>query len=165
MEKGGWAAFGALIRSCGRNDCHQPGNQEKNATGANWLCVQSLSTLSKCIAALTEKGRTHVPFRESKLTHMLQVCDPFVSVHSTGWLQDALGGNSGITVIATLSATAAAAEESFSTVSFGLRVSTLGLGLRGGAELRAHRPRRCLRTPLSIKYSREQRWGERWLPR
>ena len=67
---------------------------------------QSLSTLSKCIAALTEKGRTHVPFRESKLTHLLQ---------------DALGGNSGITVIATLSAGKSAAEESFSTLNFALR--------------------------------------------
>ena len=35
--------------------------------------VQSLSALGNCIAALTEKNRSHVPFRDSKLTRLLQV--------------------------------------------------------------------------------------------
>ena len=35
---------------------------------------QSLSALGNCIHALTEKGRGHVPFRDSKLTRILQVC-------------------------------------------------------------------------------------------
>lgn len=35
--------------------------------------MQSLSALGNCIAALTEKNRSHVPFRDSKLTRLLQV--------------------------------------------------------------------------------------------
>ena len=34
---------------------------------------QSLSSLGNCIHALTEKGRGHVPYRDSKLTRILQV--------------------------------------------------------------------------------------------
>ena len=34
---------------------------------------QSLSTLGNCISALGSDSRTHVPFRDSKLTRLLQV--------------------------------------------------------------------------------------------
>ena len=34
---------------------------------------QSLSTLGNCIKALTEPSRHHIPFRDSKLTRLLQV--------------------------------------------------------------------------------------------
>ena len=34
---------------------------------------QSLSTLSNCVSALLSKGKKHVPYRNSKLTRMLQV--------------------------------------------------------------------------------------------
>ena len=40
---------------------------------------QSLSTLGRCIFSLTQKGDTHVPYRDSKLTYILK---------------DSLGGNS-----------------------------------------------------------------------
>jgi kinesin family protein 5 len=50
---------------------------------------KSLSCLGNVISALTEKGREHIPYRDSKLTYLLQ---------------DSLGGNSKTILIATLSA-------------------------------------------------------------
>lgn len=63
----------------------------------------SLHTLGRCIAALTDPHSTHVPFRDSKLTRILQ---------------DALGGNSRTCVIATLSPAETFVEESISTLKF-----------------------------------------------
>ncbi|GBG27967.1 Kinesin-related protein 5 [Hondaea fermentalgiana] len=63
----------------------------------------SLHTLGRCIAALTNPKATHVPFRDSKLTRILQ---------------DALGGNSRTCIIATLSPSEAYVEESISTLKF-----------------------------------------------
>lgn len=67
----------------------------------------SLYTLGRCISALakksTEGGATHVPFRDSKLTRLLQ---------------DSLGGNSRTIVIATLSPALDCVEESISTLRF-----------------------------------------------
>lgn len=63
----------------------------------------SLHTLGRCIAALTQKGNTYVPFRDSKLTRILQ---------------DALGGNSRTCIIATLSPLLEHAQESISTLKF-----------------------------------------------
>ena len=63
----------------------------------------SLSALASVIAALTDKRRTHVPYRDSKLTHLLQ---------------DSLGGNCRTTVIATVSPAAEAFEETCSTLKF-----------------------------------------------
>jgi hypothetical protein len=59
---------------------------------------KSLSTLGHVISALISKKRTHVPFRDSKLTRLLQ---------------DALGGNSHTTLIACVGPpiSTAAAEE------------------------------------------------------
>jgi kinesin family protein 3/17 len=38
---------------------------------------QSLSALGNVIAALTDpKGRNHIPYRDSKLTRILEVCVP-----------------------------------------------------------------------------------------
>jgi hypothetical protein len=33
---------------------------------------QSLSALGNCIHALTETNRTHIPYRDSRLTHLLK---------------------------------------------------------------------------------------------
>ncbi|KAA6429073.1 MAG: Kinesin motor domain containing [Trebouxia sp. A1-2] len=57
---------------------------------------QSLSTLITVVASLTEEGRSHIPYRDSKLTHLLQ---------------DSLGGNCNTTIIATISPSALAFEE------------------------------------------------------
>mmetsp|Transcript_6668 Transcript_6668/g.9868 ORF Transcript_6668/g.9868 Transcript_6668/m.9868 type:complete len:661 (+) Transcript_6668:4397-6379(+) len=67
----------------------------------------SLYTLGRCISALAKKsirgGTAHIPFRDSKLTRLLQ---------------DSLGGNSRTIVIATLSPALDCVEESISTLRF-----------------------------------------------
>jgi hypothetical protein len=64
---------------------------------------RSLSALGNVVAALTTKGRTHIPYRDSKLTRLLQ---------------DSLGGNCRTTVIATVAPTLSCADETTSTLLF-----------------------------------------------
>jgi kinesin family protein 3/17 len=64
---------------------------------------KSLSALGNVVAALTTAGRSHIPYRDSKLTRLLQ---------------DSIGGNCRTAIIATISPTAASAEESTSTLLF-----------------------------------------------
>ncbi|CAJ1388400.1 unnamed protein product, partial [Effrenium voratum] len=68
---------------------------------------QSLSALGNVIAALTErKARSHVPYRDSKLTRLLE---------------DSLGGNCRTTMMAMVSPAAEAFAESLSTLKFAQR--------------------------------------------
>lgn len=69
----------------------------------------SLSALGSVVAALTER-RVHVPYRDSRLTHLLQ---------------DSLGGNCRTTVLATLSPSTDAFEESCSTLRFSDRARAI----------------------------------------
>lgn len=72
---------------------------------------QSLSALGNVIAALTElKQRTHVPYRDSKLTRLLE---------------DSLGGNCTTTMMATISSAAEAFAETLSTVKFASRAKSI----------------------------------------
>ncbi|KAL0484791.1 kinesin-like protein [Acrasis kona] len=64
---------------------------------------QSLSTLGNCISALMQPGRSHIPFRDSKLTRLLQ---------------DSLGGNTKTLFVATVSSSLLALEETLSTLKF-----------------------------------------------
>ncbi|RLN92104.1 hypothetical protein BBJ28_00016714 [Nothophytophthora sp. Chile5] len=64
---------------------------------------QSLSALGNVISALTNPRRTHIPYRDSKLTRLLQ---------------DSLGGNTRTVVIATISPSESALEETISTLQF-----------------------------------------------
>ena len=61
----------------------------------------SLSSLGHCISALIDKSRTHIPFRNSKLTRVLS---------------DSLSGNSLIIFIVCISPSISASSESFSTL-------------------------------------------------
>ena len=63
----------------------------------------SLSALGNVISALSQKKRRHIPYRDSKLTR---------------YLQDSLGGNTRTTIIATVSSTQSASEETVSTLQF-----------------------------------------------
>lgn len=65
----------------------------------------SLHTLGRCIASLSTKtsGPKHVPYRDSKLTRLLQ---------------DSLGGNTKTKIIATLSPAMDCLDESISTLKF-----------------------------------------------
>ncbi|GFZ46737.1 hypothetical protein JCM24511_03957 [Saitozyma sp. JCM 24511] len=69
---------------------------------------QSLLALREVINKLTEKKRAHIPYRNSKLTHLLE---------------NALGGDSNICVICTLSAEEEHAAETLETLKFAGRCS------------------------------------------
>jgi hypothetical protein len=64
---------------------------------------RSLSALGNCVSALLQKNRSHVPYRDSKLTRLLQ---------------DSLGGNTLSLFVVTLSPSIENAEETLSTLQF-----------------------------------------------
>lgn len=67
---------------------------------------QSLSALGNCINALTDSKRSHVPFRDSRLTYILK---------------DSLGGNTKTSLLVTCSPHAANSDETLSTLYFAQR--------------------------------------------
>lgn len=71
---------------------------------------KSLSCLGNVIYALTEKGRDHIPYRDSKLTYLLQ---------------DSLGGNAKTILIATASPSSLCYSETISTLKFAKRVKEI----------------------------------------
>eukprot|EP00929_Paragymnodinium_shiwhaense_P036198 TRINITY_DN1942_c1_g1_i1.p1 TRINITY_DN1942_c1_g1~~TRINITY_DN1942_c1_g1_i1.p1 ORF type:complete len:775 (+),score=201.66 TRINITY_DN1942_c1_g1_i1:176-2500(+) len=70
----------------------------------------SLSTLGLVINALTTKSRTHVPYRDSKLTRVLQ---------------ESLGGNAKTSLIVTCSPSCYNVQETVSTLRFGQRAKMI----------------------------------------
>jgi kinesin family protein 3/17 len=71
---------------------------------------QSLSALGNVIAALTTSGRQHIPYRDSKLTRILE---------------DSLGGNCKTTMMAMISPALEAYVESLSTPKFANRAKNI----------------------------------------
>lgn len=71
---------------------------------------RSLSCLANVIYALTEKGREHIPYRDSKLTYILQ---------------DSLGGNSKTIIIATASPSFLSYSETVNTLRFAQRAKLI----------------------------------------
>jgi kinesin family protein 5 len=71
---------------------------------------KSLSCLGNVIYALTEKGREHIPYRDSKLTYLLQ---------------DSLGGNARTILIATASPSSLCYSETISTLKFAKRAKEI----------------------------------------
>jgi kinesin family protein 3/17 len=72
---------------------------------------QSLSALGNVISALTDsKARSHIPYRDSKLTRLLE---------------DSLGGNCKTTMVATISPAFEAFNESLSTLKFANRAKNI----------------------------------------
>ncbi|KAJ1444868.1 P-loop containing nucleoside triphosphate hydrolase protein [Pelagophyceae sp. CCMP2097] len=84
---------------------HAQGQQLEEAKTIN----KSLSALGHVINALTD-GSPHVPYRDSKLTRMLQ---------------DSLGGNAKTALIVNVSAAASNASETISTLRFGQRAKAV----------------------------------------
>ncbi|CAE7868778.1 kif3 [Symbiodinium sp. KB8] len=92
------------------------GSEMVNKTGASGQTLQeakminkSLSALGNVIRALTE-GKPHVPYRDSKLTRLLQ---------------DSLGGNAKTSLIITCSPSTFNAVETLSTIRFGQRAKAI----------------------------------------
>lgn len=71
---------------------------------------RSLSALTNCVLALTQKERVHIPFRDSILTRLLQSC---------------LQGAGRTTFIVTISPAKESLEESFATLRFAERLKAL----------------------------------------
>lgn len=71
---------------------------------------KSLSCLGNVIYALTEKGREHIPYRDSKLTYLLQ---------------DSLGGNSKTILIATINPSLSCMSETLNTLKFAKRAKDI----------------------------------------
>ncbi|KAF2077864.1 hypothetical protein CYY_000826 [Polysphondylium violaceum] len=93
------------------------GSEKVSKTGAEGQTLeeakkinQSLSLLGNCIHALTDLKREHIPFRDSKLTRLLQ---------------DSLGGNTKTTLMVTGSPHFSNVEETLSTLKFGARAKTI----------------------------------------
>ncbi|XP_065165361.1 kinesin-like protein KIF3A [Atheta coriaria] len=82
---------------------HATGDRLKEASNIN----QSLSVLGNVISALVDCKSTHIPYRNSKLTRLLQ---------------DSLGGNSKTAMIAMVSPSDADYEESICTLRYASRV-------------------------------------------
>ncbi|PWY98148.1 kinesin-domain-containing protein [Testicularia cyperi] len=76
---------------------------------------KSLLTLGKVIFALSDKGSQHVPYRDSKLTRILQ---------------NSLSGNARVAVVCTLNPHPNAIDESLSTLNFAKRIKKVSLNAR-----------------------------------
>ena len=68
--------------------------------------------MSNCISALLQKSKVHVPYRDSKLTRLLQ---------------DSLGGNTKSAFVVTLSPSGTSFEETISTLQFADRVMRVSI--------------------------------------
>ena len=90
------------------------GKQLEQAKKINY----SLSVLGNCIESIIS-GKKYIPFRESKLTRILQ---------------EALGGNSDTSLIVTLSPSNLNSEESFSSLNFGNRAMKVPINLKKNIE-------------------------------
>ncbi|KAK5860558.1 hypothetical protein PBY51_022022 [Eleginops maclovinus] len=93
------------------------GSEKVSKTGAEGAVLdeakninKSLSALGNVIAALSEGTKTHVPYRDSKMTRILQ---------------DSLGGNCRTTIIICCSPSAYNEAETKSTLMFGQRAKTI----------------------------------------
>ncbi|KAJ3122303.1 Kinesin-like protein kif3b [Physocladia obscura] len=82
------------------------GDRLKEATKINL----SLSALGNCISALVDGRSSHIPYRDSKLTRLLQ---------------DSLGGNAKTLMIATLSPASYNYEETLSTLRYANRAKNI----------------------------------------
>ena len=103
------------------------GSEKVGKTGASGQTLEeakkinkSLSALGMVINSLTDGKSTHIPYRDSKLTRILQ---------------ESLGGNSRTTLIINCSPASYNAEETLSTLRFGVRAKAIKNKAKINAEL------------------------------
>merc|ERR1719249_523637 len=101
IQRTGVGSFADLAGSENAKKTKVSGNQMKEARSIN----KSLTALAQVINAL-EKGRKHVPFKDSKLTHMLK---------------NSLGGNCKTSLLICASPHIHNREESIRSMQFGQR--------------------------------------------
>ncbi|XP_046642595.1 kinesin-like protein KIF11 [Daphnia pulicaria] len=97
-----------LVDLVGSENIGRSGAVERRARVAGNI-NQSLLTLGRVITSLVERD-PHIPYRESKLTHLLQ---------------DSLGGRTKTSIIATISPAAADLEETLSTLDYAHRAKNI----------------------------------------
>lgn len=97
-----------LVDLAGSENIQRSGADNKRAVEAG-VINKSLLTLGRVINALVEKS-THIPYRESKLTRLLQ---------------DSLGGRTKTLIIATLSPAKSNLEETMSTLDYAFRAKNI----------------------------------------
>ncbi|KIJ44067.1 hypothetical protein M422DRAFT_228691 [Sphaerobolus stellatus SS14] len=97
-----------LVDLAGSENIGRSGAENKRAREAGMI-NQSLLTLGRVINALVDKS-SHVPYRESKLTRLLQ---------------DSLGGRTKTCIIATVSPAKSNIEETLSTLEYALRAKSI----------------------------------------
>ncbi|TFK29957.1 kinesin [Coprinopsis marcescibilis] len=97
-----------LVDLAGSENIGRSGAENKRAREAGMI-NQSLLTLGRVINALVDKAQ-HVPYRESKLTRLLQ---------------DSLGGRTKTCIIATISPARSNMEETLSTLDYALRAKSI----------------------------------------
>lgn len=119
-----------LVDLAGSENIGRSGAENKRAREAGMI-NQSLLTLGRVINALVEKS-SHVPYRESKLTRLLQ---------------ESLGGRTKTCIIATVSAEKANLEETVSTLDYALRAKSI----RNRPEMNS----RMTRAGLIMEYVKE----------
>ena len=103
------------------------GSEKVGKTGASGQTLEeakkinkSLSALGMVINSLTDGKSTHIPYRDSKLTRILQ---------------ESLGGNSRTTLIINCSPSSYNAQETLSTLRFGVRAKAITNKAKINAEL------------------------------
>ena len=103
------------------------GSEKVGKTGASGQTLEeakkinkSLSALGMVINSLTDGKSTHIPYRDSKLTRILQ---------------ESLGGNSRTTLIINCSPSSYNAQETISTLRFGVRAKAITNKAKINAEL------------------------------
>lgn len=119
-----------LVDLAGSENIGRSGAENKRAREAGMI-NQSLLTLGRVINALVEKS-SHVPYRESKLTRLLQ---------------ESLGGRTKTCIIATVSAEKSNLEETMSTLDYALRAKSI----RNRPEMNS----RMTRAGLIMEYVKE----------
>ncbi|KAJ7774850.1 P-loop containing nucleoside triphosphate hydrolase protein [Mycena metata] len=97
-----------LVDLAGSENVGRSGAENKRAREAGMI-NQSLLTLGRVINALVDKAQ-HVPYRESKLTRLLQ---------------DSLGGRTKTCIIATVSPARSNMEETLSTLDYAMRAKSI----------------------------------------
>lgn len=113
------------------------GSEKVGKTGASGQTLEeakkinkSLSALGMVINSLTDGKSTHIPYRDSKLTRILQ---------------ESLGGNSRTTLIINCSPSSYNDAETVSTLRFGMRAKTIKNKAKVNAELSAAELKRQLK--------------------
>ncbi|KAL7409838.1 P-loop containing nucleoside triphosphate hydrolase protein [Mrakia frigida] len=97
-----------LVDLAGSENIGRSGAEDMRAREAGMI-NQSLLTLGRVINALVDRGK-HVPYRESKLTRLLQ---------------DSLGGKTKTRLIATISPSRSNLEETLSTIDYATRATRI----------------------------------------